>query len=194
MADWTTIPDSSVEPGKPIRSIDGLALRDNPVAIAEGAVGAPRIVGRAAKRINDYPVLTVAAADTVSAEIGSGFESLTLSTTSTANPPTVVAARYTIATYTGSIRFSASHTTNSSSTARLSIFKNGVLVQAYTITTGAIVARTNDVSIIPGDVIEWRHSTSFSTTPSMVSNLSLSASDGYIARPLYISNSEVNRS
>ena len=43
MATWTTIPDSSLEPGKPIRSIDALALRDNPVAIAEGASGAPKI-------------------------------------------------------------------------------------------------------------------------------------------------------
>lgn len=43
MATWTTIPDSSLEPGKPIRSIDTLALRDNPVAIAEGAAGAPKI-------------------------------------------------------------------------------------------------------------------------------------------------------
>ena len=43
MATWTTIPDSSIEPGKPIRSIDGIALRDNPIAIAEGATGAPRI-------------------------------------------------------------------------------------------------------------------------------------------------------
>ena len=43
MATWTTIPDSSLEPGKPIRSIDTLALRDNPVAIAEGAPGAPTI-------------------------------------------------------------------------------------------------------------------------------------------------------
>jgi hypothetical protein len=43
MATWTTIPDSSLEPGKPIRSIDALALRDNPVAIAEGASGAPAI-------------------------------------------------------------------------------------------------------------------------------------------------------
>ena len=43
MATWTTIPDSSIEPGKPIRSIDGIALRDNPIAIAEGASGAPRI-------------------------------------------------------------------------------------------------------------------------------------------------------
>ena len=43
MATWTNIPDSNIEPGKPIRSIDGLALRDNPIAIAEGASGAPRI-------------------------------------------------------------------------------------------------------------------------------------------------------
>lgn len=44
MATWTTIPDSSLEPGKPIRSIDTLALRDNPIAIAEAASGAPAIV------------------------------------------------------------------------------------------------------------------------------------------------------
>lgn len=43
MATWTTVPDASLEPGKPIRSIDALALRDNPVAIAEGAAGAPKI-------------------------------------------------------------------------------------------------------------------------------------------------------
>lgn len=43
MATWTTLPDATLEPGKPIRSIDVLALRDNPVAIAEGASGAPRI-------------------------------------------------------------------------------------------------------------------------------------------------------
>ena len=43
MVDFTTIPDSNIEPGKPIRSIDGLALRDNPIAIAGGAAGAPRI-------------------------------------------------------------------------------------------------------------------------------------------------------
>mgnify|MGYP001767810195 CR=1 FL=1 len=47
MADWTTIPDSSIEPGKPIRSIDGLALRDNPIAAFEGASGAPRLADAA---------------------------------------------------------------------------------------------------------------------------------------------------
>jgi len=42
MTTFTTIPNSSLEPGKPIRSIDGLALRDNPIAITEGAAGAPK--------------------------------------------------------------------------------------------------------------------------------------------------------
>src|SRR5690625_3840318 len=43
MAQWTNIPTDRIEPGKPIRAIDGLALRDNPIAIAEGASGAPKI-------------------------------------------------------------------------------------------------------------------------------------------------------
>lgn len=43
MATWTDIDDSRLEPGKPIRSVDGLALRDNPIAIAEGAEGAPKV-------------------------------------------------------------------------------------------------------------------------------------------------------
>jgi hypothetical protein len=47
MANWTTIPDASLAPDAPARSVDALALRDNPVAIAEGASGAPRIVAAA---------------------------------------------------------------------------------------------------------------------------------------------------
>lgn len=43
MTTYTSIPNSSLEPGKPIRSIDGLALRDNPLAIAEGDASAPKI-------------------------------------------------------------------------------------------------------------------------------------------------------
>jgi hypothetical protein len=47
MANWTNISDVVLEPGKPIRSVDTIALRDNPVAIAEGASGAPRLVREA---------------------------------------------------------------------------------------------------------------------------------------------------
>lgn len=41
---WTTIPDANLEPGKPARSVDAIALRDNPIAIAHGMAGAPRII------------------------------------------------------------------------------------------------------------------------------------------------------
>lgn len=49
MTDWTEIPDANVEVGKPTRSIDGLALRDNVPAAFEKAVGAPVLA-------NDYVV------------------------------------------------------------------------------------------------------------------------------------------
>jgi len=44
MAAWTTIPDSDVDPESPITTSLMQALRDNPVAIAEGASGAPTIM------------------------------------------------------------------------------------------------------------------------------------------------------
>ena len=73
MATWTTIPDSSLEPGKPIRSIDTLALRDNPVAIAEGAAGAPRV---------NLPAIVAALASVPVGSIGSyAFLGDTTSTT-----------------------------------------------------------------------------------------------------------------
>ena len=43
MTTYTTIADANLDPDSPARSIDALALRDNPIAIAEGAAGAPRI-------------------------------------------------------------------------------------------------------------------------------------------------------
>lgn len=43
MADWVTIADTQVDPDAPITSELGYAFRDNPIAIAEGAVNAPRI-------------------------------------------------------------------------------------------------------------------------------------------------------
>ena len=74
MATWTTIPDSPLEPGKPIRSIDTLALRDNPVAIAEGASGAPRV---------DLPAIVDALASVPVGSVGSYAFLGETSTTST---------------------------------------------------------------------------------------------------------------
>lgn len=43
MADYTTITDTQVDPEAPITSELMSALRDNPIAITEGASGAPQI-------------------------------------------------------------------------------------------------------------------------------------------------------
>ena len=43
MDDWTTIHDGAIAEGQPVRDVNLMALRDNPIAITEGATGAPRI-------------------------------------------------------------------------------------------------------------------------------------------------------
>ena len=49
---WTNIGDTFLEPGKPLRSADLIALRDNPIAVAAGAAGAPGVANAA---LIDYP-------------------------------------------------------------------------------------------------------------------------------------------
>jgi len=197
MADWTTIPDSSIEPGKPIRSIDGLALRDNPIAIAEGAAGAPRIVGLAAKRFADFAALTVSAANTFSAATGSNPEPLATSTSSTTE---VVAYRYTINKYTGSLRFRTNQRGGSylaeggvnTTTSTLRIFKNGTLISTYSQNVATFVTRTNDIAVAPGDVIEWRHRTDDQQGGVAISDTVVLGSNGYTTRPLYVEELNVN--
>jgi len=48
---WTTLINSIFLPGKKILGSTGMALRDNPVAIAEGATGAPRVQLPAVERL-----------------------------------------------------------------------------------------------------------------------------------------------
>lgn len=43
MADWTTIADTQVDPKAPVTSELMTALRDNPIAIAEGRANAPKV-------------------------------------------------------------------------------------------------------------------------------------------------------
>jgi hypothetical protein len=195
MATWTTLPDASLEPGKPIRSIDGLALRDNPIAIAQGAAGAPRIVGLAAKRLADYPVLTVSAANTFSALTGITVVTGTTSTTSTSN---VVAFTETINLYTGSLRFGFTQQggSNFNQIQIISeVYKNNILVQSFSNSVGvgdtANVVRSVDISIVPNDVIEIRHRQSLNGT-SIISAVTVNGSNGYTTRPLYIDQLNVN--
>lgn len=174
MTDYNPIPDNILEPDDPISADLGIRWRDNPLAMFEGAPGAPRLLGKAVAKIGDVPVLTVTAADTASLFMSAPAIAGTLSTNSTANPPTVVARTITVISVTGTIRLRATHTGKNS---RLSLYKNNVLVQAYT--TGSSAARVNDVSAVPGDVFQWRHGTDNATVASVFSGASETASDGH---------------
>lgn len=52
MADYTAIDSATIEPNAPLISATMFALRDNPIAITEGAAGAPRVQSAA---LQDYP-------------------------------------------------------------------------------------------------------------------------------------------
>jgi hypothetical protein len=43
MATWTNVSNTVLEPGDPIRSVDIIAIKENVIALSEGASGAPKI-------------------------------------------------------------------------------------------------------------------------------------------------------
>jgi len=47
MADWTELDTNGLLPGEPLTSAKALAFFENPVAMAEGAVNAPKVVSEA---------------------------------------------------------------------------------------------------------------------------------------------------
>lgn len=51
MADYTPITNSELLPDNPITSLMGFRWRDNPIAIAEGAPGAPKVMGQALRTL-----------------------------------------------------------------------------------------------------------------------------------------------
>lgn len=58
MADWIDITDSAVDPDAPLTSDLGYAFRDNPIAISEGASGAPKVKALAFSNRTSYLTAT----------------------------------------------------------------------------------------------------------------------------------------
>jgi hypothetical protein len=189
MTTYTAISNTLVAVGaKPFASTIQ-ALRDNPIAIAEGDDNAPRITGDAAGRdsttaARNLPVATVSAGDVFSSQ-GQG---LVLGTTSTSSTSNVVLATFTIRSYSGTLRFTASHSVSDATrTSTLEIYKNNTLVQAYTTSSIFAQSRVNDVSIAVGDVIEWRHriSNSDSTSNAGLTSSGVSADDPWVTQAFF---------
>lgn len=154
MADWTTITDSQVDPNAPVTSELMSALRDNPVAIAEGASGAPKIttaalLGSTAGTANLIMRLQEAVrAASANSYFDVGFhnrysESGHLGVTCLV-PGTITAYLEHAQVAVGLTSF-------------VRVLKNGALVQEWSTTSAAYQVRQVNVSVAAGDVIIFQH-------------------------------------
>ena len=183
MTTFTTIPNSSLEPGKPIRSIDGLALRDNPIAMFEGDASAPKLQTPA---IQDDAVTK----DKLQSPAAGGAYLISR---------LVINERFTASAYPGTdnlylqalslgvtvlvpgvIRCSLDHRSYGSVSVGARILKNGVQQAAWTTTSASFTTRTLDLTVDVGDLIifqqsspgegyeaGWRNVFIYSNNPSM---------------------------
>ena len=169
--DWVPPIESTFGVKKPIRSEQGLMLAGNPIAIAEGAAGAPRLRGLAAMTEREYSILF----PLVVQEVGTGnFPSGTVpvyaydggfSTTTTSSSSFVSAGAVTItARATGTFRFSAQAVWAggilSPRRSQIRLLKNGTEIGIASTTTanegGENVTLTVDAAGDIGDIFEWQ--------------------------------------
>lgn len=165
MTDYTSIPDSDLDQDSPVTQPLMTALRDNPIAIAEAAAGAPIILGAALATADNHPTVTVAAADTYSVEIAITRVNGSQSTTSTSY---VVAYTLTNNFLSGSVRFSARHRSSGfpAATSYMRVRKNGVTLNDWSTSSTSNQTRTEDISVVPGDIVTWEHRTTDSGNAS----------------------------
>jgi len=176
--DWIDPEETTFDVEKPIRSEQGVMLAGNPIAIAMGKPGAPRVRGNAMATAADLP-LTVTAADTYSVLLGHGFVG---GATSTNSESYVVAATLPVLSLTGTVRYVARHAvTMIVANIDLRVMKNGVQVASWTTDSTSYVTRSSDIPVVPGDVIEWQHRGRLLTTSNFLFR-DPTASNGYFER------------
>jgi len=180
--DASSVSDAVIAFRKPITLQQGRGLRDNLLAVTEGASGAPRIQGYAIASDNNGLIpVTVSASDYTSIQVGHGpLQGIT----STNSATFVLGYTYAINAYNGSMRFKMSHSTGSG-TSTLEFRKNNVVINTFTTTSATPVQRIIDSSVAVGDIFEWYHKNSFSGNFSNIAGAIVNASDGYVSRSAY---------
>lgn len=139
MTTYTAIPDANLEPGKPARSVDAILLRDNPIAITEGAAGAPRVQAAA---LSDF-------------ETGSTliYESDDVISTLASNTKIIEAQVQRTGTISVTMKYRRTGGTSLINSFR--IYKNGVAQGATQSTTSTVYQTYSlDLSVSPGDLIQ----------------------------------------
>ena len=189
MATYTPILDTQIDPDAPLTSILMYQYRENLAAVIEGSIGSPYIQGMAlATATTGLKTVNVTASDAVTILAGHNPVTGAISTTGGSY---VLGYSFTSLCYEGSLRFKCSHvnTGTGGDQSNLQLRKNGVTVSTFTAgITG--VARVVDVSVTAGDLIQWYHYKIGSGT-SVLSAIFITASDGYVERPVYTLSSRL---
>ena len=200
MADWTNLPNQAVGVGGLPSGTTVTALRDNPVAIAQGAAGAPRLRGFAAMTVAEYlslfPLSVDVGANTLNAEAYDGQFTNISNATSTFQSAGIIEAVF----FSGNARFRARQFATGgsfdSSQCEIRLLKNGTVVNTFVVTAGSGVGavsatRDIDISVAVGDTFEWQQRRlSGSNAGVGISNMSILVDDTVILIGLPIKLSE----
>jgi hypothetical protein len=180
MADWTNLPNTAVGVGGLPSGTTVTALRDNPIAIVQGALGAPFPV-TIAENADLYPLSVAPGNLTLSGVLYTGSFSSIISTSSgtfvTAGTVTITARA------TGIMRFAAAITGQTGTTAVGRLVKNGVEVDALTV-TASTQTLTLDVAALAGDVFEWQIRRSGGSELAVIQPVAIRANKNVTTRPI----------
>lgn len=154
--DWTTVPDTNLEPGDPIRSIDIIAINNHAAAMAGGATGSPEI--------------KIMALETITA----GATIRSRNDTEVSGTVIVVAHEFNFSQI-GTVRVTAEHKTQSGGTPSVLTFyrtRNGTRTSmaTWSTTSTTYVARSSDIDVLPGDKIEIEKSQTVFAANTFVRN------------------------
>src|SRR5690554_1028066 len=150
MAAWTEIPDSNLEPNAPVRSVDHIAMRDNPIAIAEGAPGAPRIQrpAIASGAVDNNKIQPPTAGTNIIRRIRD-------STQSTQSDEFQNVGSECHALVAGTIQiYYEFRVSSGSGTVEARVLRNGSQVEISSLKSNNFVSRTHNISVSFADVIQ----------------------------------------
>lgn len=167
MTDYTTISDTSVDPDAPLTSQLAYAWRDNPIAISEGANGAPRIYMTA---LQNPSVGSVARYRNNTVQQWSG---------------TTYSVVMTFAfIQSGTVRIDLSHRKDSGTASLVVVNKSNesgtTAVASWSETAGTWTNRTVDVTVAIGDRIDIAHAGSGGSDDIEIANIVIKTNGEYL--------------
>lgn len=164
MTDYNVINATETDPSAPLKSSLLKRLAANPIAIAEGAVGAPRVTQFA------FDPLTAGATYS---------RSITASDTATGSTAFKDAGPPVRMLNSGVVRISGSHQISSGTFAsELRFLVNGVQQAIWSTSSTSPVSRSADLTVGINDLVQVQHRTSNAGQTSTVTGATVSAANG----------------